>query len=41
LRHCSPANICSMEALLISKNHPSLNTQLGPGRGTMVALTLY
>jgi hypothetical protein len=41
LKHCTSTNIGSMEALLISKHWPSLNIQLGPGRGTIVSLTLY
>ena len=41
LKHCTSTNIGSMEAILISKHCPSLNIQLGPGRGTIVPLTLY
>ena len=41
VQRCSAKNIGSTEALLISKHRPSLNTQLGPGKGAMVSLTLY
>jgi hypothetical protein len=41
LQRCSPSNIGSAEAILISKYCPSLNTQLGPWKGTMVSLSLY
>ena len=41
VERCSPKNICSTEALLIAKHCPSLNTQLGPSKGTVVSLSLY
>ena len=37
----SSMNILSLEAILITKLRPSLNTQLGPQKGTLVSLTLY
>ena len=37
----SSMNILSLEAILITKFRPSLNTQLGPQKGTLVSLTLY
>ena len=41
VQRCSSKTICSAEALLISNYCPSLNTQLDPGNGTAVSLTLY
>ena len=41
LRKCDKRSILSYEALLIAKNCPVLNTQLGPAKGTMVSLSLY
>ena len=41
IQKCGRNNILSFEALLISKFRPKLNTQLGPGRGTMISLSLY
>ena len=41
LQSCDAYNICTMEAILIAKHHPKLNIQLGPGKGTMVSLSLY
>ncbi len=41
LRSCKPTNILSSEALLIAKHRPTLNTQLGPGRGTLVSLNIF
>lgn len=41
LKKCFGRSILSYEALLISKHHPVLNTQLGPARGAMVSLSLY
>ena len=41
LKSCEAKNIYSFEALLIFKHRPSLNIQLGPGRGTKTSLSLY
>ena len=41
LRNCKSTNILSSEALLIAKHRPTLNTQLGPGRGTLVSLNIF
>ena len=41
LNSCRRNNIFSFEALLIKKFKPSLNTQLGPGKGTKTSLALY
>ena len=41
LQHCNIYNVTSHESLLISKHRPTLNTQLGPGNGTMISLALY
>ena len=41
LQKCNKRSILSYEALLIARNCPKLNTQLGPGKGTMVSLSLY
>ena len=41
LQRCSAQNVCSTEAILISKYRPPLNTQLGPGKGAVVSLSLY
>ena len=41
INRCNRYNIYSFESLLIAKHRPVLNTQLGPGRGTMVSLSLY
>ena len=41
LKKCRRNNILSLEAILISKHRPVINTQLGPGKGTMVSLALY
>ena len=41
LQRCGPGNICSVEAMLINKLRPSLNTQLGPSEGAEVSLALY
>ena len=40
LQKCSSYNVLSVESLLIAKNRPSLNTQMGPSKGT-ISLTLY
>ena len=40
-QRCGPGNICSVEAMLINKLRPSLNTQLGPSEGAAVSLALY
>ena len=41
LLSCKPNNIYSCEAFLIKKFKPSLNIQLGPGKGTKTSLSLY
>ena len=41
LLHCKATNILSAEAILIAKHRPSLNIQLGPSKGTSVALTIF
>ena len=41
IQHCNPSNITSLESLSISKFRPNLNTQLGPGNGTLISLALY
>ena len=41
LKSCANNNILNFEAMLISKHRPKLNTQLGPGNGAMVSLSLY
>ena len=41
IHKCTRYNILSFESLLIAKHRPLLNTQLGPGRGTMISLSLY
>ena len=38
---CRRNNIFSLEALAIKKFKPSLNVQLGPGKGTKTSLSLY
>ena len=38
---CRRNNILSFEALLIKKYKPSLNIQLGPGKGAKTSLSLY
>ena len=41
LQNCDKFNIYSVEAILIAKYNPKLNTQLGPGKGKMITLSLY
>ena len=41
LQRCNASNICSVEALYITKLRPSLNIQLGPSKGAAVSLALY
>ena len=41
MQHCNKWNVTSYESLLISKYRPKLNTQLGPGNGTIISLALY
>ena len=41
IQHCDWYDVLSCEALLITIHQPSLNIQLGPGKGTMTSLALY
>ena len=41
LKKCDARNLLTFEALLIEKNRPALNIQLGPTKGRMVSLALY
>ena len=41
IHKCASYNILTFESLLIAKFRPKLNIQLGPGKGTMVSLSLY
>ena len=41
LQNCDKFSIYSVEAILIAKYNPKLNTQLGPGKGKMITLSLY
>ena len=41
LQRCDARNICTVEAMYITKLRPSLNVQLGPSKGAAVSLALY